>query len=341
MPTTPRPALAITLLIIATSCQVKAPNTYSFALWGDMPYTRNGDGAKDGEKMTRLLASMNAAHLAFTVYDGDTKDGASLCTDSAIGLEVKTLFNKLQAPTIYVPGDNEWTDCHRRNNGGYNALERLNYLRKTLFAEAFSFGQNKIPLQRQGAAGGLYAENVRWQQGGVIFVGLNMPGSNNNKVHDGHCLNPKSARTEADCAADNAEYRARDAANIAFLRASFTIARQQQAVGLMVIIQADPGFDLPETDTENERQKAGFDGYDAFLATLIAEIKAFNGQVVLTHGDTHFYKVDKPLADSAHLLKNLTRVETFGSPNLHWVQVQVDTSNPNVFSFQPMMVDGN
>ncbi|MDD5272058.1 MAG: hypothetical protein PHU14_04990 [Methylovulum sp.] len=332
-------AFATSLTLFATGCLHS--NTYSFALWGDMPYARNGDGGKDGAKMLRVIASMNDADLAFTVFDGDTKDGASPCTDNAIGQEVVALFDKIQAPTVYIPGDNEWTDCHRLNNGGYNALERLAYLRKTLFVDSFSFGQTKMPLHRQGVAQELYAENSRWQKGGVVFVGLNVPGSNNNKVADGRCLSDKSARTQADCEADNAEYRARDAANIAFLRESFRIAGQQQAAGLMVVIQADPSFDLPETEADNERQKAGFDGYDAFLAALIAETKAFSGQVVLAHGDTHFYKVDKPLADSAHLLKNLTRVETFGSPNLHWLKVSVDIDDPNVFSFQPVMVEGN
>lgn len=331
--------LAMLLAFMAITASGCAP--YSFAVWGDMPYARNGDGDKDGEKMARLIASMNAVPLAFTVFDGDTKDGSSLCTDSAIGPEVMALFNKIKAPTVYVLGDNEWTDCHRLNNGGYNALERLAYLRKTLFGDGLSLGQSKMPLHRQGPSGGLYAETVRWQKGGVVFMGLNVPGSNNNKVNDGLCLNVKSARTEADCAAANAEYQARDTATIAFLRESFQIARQQKAAGVAVFIQADLGFDLPETEKVNERMQAGFDGYDAFLAALVAETQAFAGQVLLVHGDTHFYKVDKPLNDQAHLLENLTRLETFGSPNLHWVKVSVDVDKPNVFGFEPVMVRGN
>ena len=34
-------------------------------------------------------------------------------------------LSNLRGPVIYTPGDNEWTDCHRVNNGGYNPLERL------------------------------------------------------------------------------------------------------------------------------------------------------------------------------------------------------------------------
>jgi hypothetical protein len=316
-------------------------DSFSFGLWGDMPYAKNGDGLKDGDKMTRLVNSMNASGLAFTVFDGDTKDGSSVCTDSLIGQESIDLFNRVKAPTVYVLGDNEWTDCHRTNNGGYKNLERLDFLRQTMFIDDYSFGQTKMRLHRQGPAQGLYSENSRWLRGGVVFVGLNVPGSNNNKVIDGQCINDKSTRLQADCDEDNVEYLARDAANIAFLHESFQLAKQRNAAGLMVVIQADPSFDLPETETFNERTQPGFDGYDAFLTALTEETNAFNGQVVLVHGDTHFYKVDKPLVDQAHLVKNFTRVETFGSPNLHWIKVSINTKNPNVFTFQPVIVSGN
>lgn len=335
-------SFAVVGLILNLSCtKIVKADSFAFGLWGDMPYAKNSDGLKDGEKTTRLVNSMNASELAFTVFDGDTKDGSSVCTDSLIGQESIDLFNKVKAPTVYVPGDNEWTDCHRTNNGGYNNLERLDFLRQTMFVDDYSFGQTKIRLHRQGPAQGLYSENSRWLREGVVFVGLNVPGSNNNKVIDGQCINAKSVRTQADCDADNAEYQARDAANIAFLRESFQLAKQHNAAGLMVVIQADPSFDLPETETFNERTQPDFDGYDAFLAALTEETNAFTGQVVLVHGDTHFYKVDKPLVDQAHLVKNFTRVETFGSPNLHWIKVSVNTKNPNVFTFQPVIVSGN
>lgn len=321
-------------------------SSFSFGLWGDMPYAKNGDGLKTEEKMTRLVDDMNASKLAFTVFDGDTKDGSSLCTDSALGQESIDFFNTVKAPTVYILGDNEWTDCHRINNGSYNGLERLDYLRQTMFVDEFSFGQTKMKLHRQGPAKGLYSENSRWAHGGVVFVGLNVPGSNNNKVNDGECTTSKTLRTQAECDADNAEYLARDAANISFLRESFQVAKNRNAAGLMVVMQADPVFDLPETETVNERTSVvdglpPHEGYDAFLAALTEETKAFSGQVVLVHGDTHFYKVDKPLVTQADLVKNFTRVETFGSPNLHWIKVFVNTKNPNVFTFQPMIVPGN
>jgi len=321
--------------------------TFTVALWGDTPYT-----AAEPAKISALVADINAARVAFSVYDGDIKSGSSLCTDVQY-TAAAARFDTFQSPMVYVPGDNEWTDCHRINNGGYNALERLSFLRQTLFADERSFGERTLWLRHQGPPGGVYSENTRWTYGGVVFLGLNIPGSNNNKVTT-DCLSSKSARTQADCDADNVEYQARDAANIQWLHDGFALARSRGLRGLMLVLQADVGFDLPETETFNEHLQAGpprYDGYTAFLNALVAETQAFDGQVVLVHGDTHFFKVDKPLnqeflaakpdAPTAHLIKNFTRVETFGSPNVHWVKVTVDPRSRNLFRFEPMIVAGN
>ena len=321
---------------------------FTFALWGDAMYT-----AADFSKLAPLTADINASKAAFSIYDGDIKSGSTQCTNDVYGRAID-LFNAFEAPMIYVPGDNEWTDCHRTNNGGFNNLERLAFLRQTMFATPDSFGQHTLPLEHQGPLGGEYAENTRWSYGDVVFVTLNVPGSNNNKVNGADCSN-KSVRTAADCAADNVEYLARDAANIDFLRSTFALAKTTGALGIMVIMQADPSFDLPETEDVNERTcvrplnaqclpntadktLTGYDGYDMFLAAMTDETSKFAGQVVLVHGDTHFFKVDQPLIDQAHLLPNLTRVQTYGSPNINWVQVTVEPKDRALFTFQPMIV---
>ncbi len=77
------------------------------------------------------------------------------------------------------------------------------------------------------------------------------------------------------------------------------------------------------------------------LAALVRQSASFSGQVVLVHGDTHFFKIDKPLVDQAHLVPNITRAQTFGSPNVHWIKVTVDPKSRNLFVFEPMIVPGN
>jgi hypothetical protein len=74
------------------------------------------------------------------------------------------------------------------------------------------------------------------------------------------------------------------------------------------------------------------------MAALVRQTEQFKGQVLFVHGDTHFFKVDKPLYSPTKLLPNLTRLQTFGSPSLHWVRVKVDPTTVNVFEIQPVIV---
>ena len=322
------------------SCAVQGPvatpalgSIFSFGLWGDMPYKKAGDDAR----LPAVLQSINQSDIAFSLYDGDIKDGSSHCTDS-IYTEALALFGRMVKPVVYIPGDNEWTDCHRLNNGGYDPLERLTQLRRMMYPTINSLGQRTMALTHQGLPGEAYVENTRFSHGGVVFVGLNMPGSNNNLVLNAKDCTYKSARTLAQCDAAQAEYLARDAANVAWMEASFAQAKAQNAPGVLVMFQADPGFDLPETEALDESTLPAFSGYRHFMRQLVAQTEQFTGQVLLVHGDTHVFKLDKPLYSPTRVLPNLTRLQTFGSPLLHWVKVTVDTASDNVFQVQPVMV---
>jgi hypothetical protein len=306
---------------------------FTFGLWGDMPYAKNSDSTRT----QAVLDSINASDIQFSLYDGDIKDGSSECTDK-IYTDAISMFNSLKKPVVYIPGDNEWTDCHRTNNGGYNNLERLAHIRKTMFSSPSSFGQKKLKLNMQGALGEKFAENTRFSYGGIVFVGLNVPGSNNNLGLDDKDCTSKSARTAADCEAGNAEYQGRDAANIEWLKASFNAAKQSKAPGIVITFQADPGFDLPETEDTDESKEAKFKGYRKFIEAIVSETEQYPGQVLLVHGDTHFFKIDKPLYSPTKVLPNLTRLQTFGSPVNHWVHVTVDTRRAEVFTVRPVMV---
>ena len=313
-----------------------AQEPFSIGLWGDMPYAK----ADDAPHIPALIADINSADIAFSIYDGDIKDGSSQCTED-VYTDAAAMFNSLQKPVIYVLGDNEWTDCHRTNNGGYDNLERLTHIRTTMLNTTDSFGMAKITLEQQGAPGEKFVENTRYSMGGAMFIGLNVPGSNNNKVNDEKACTKKSARTPEQCAADNAEYAERDAANIAWMAESFAKAKAAGDKGIMIVVQGDPGFDIPETEDDDESRLEGKEGYAAFLDALMAETEAFDGQVMFVHGDTHYFKVDKPLPNATHMLANFTRVQTFGSPNVHWLRVDVDAASRDVFTVRPMIVAAN
>ena len=309
------------------------PKSFSFGLWGDMPYKKAGDDAK----LPAVLQSINRSDIAFSIYDGDIKDGSSKCTDDVYADALK-MFATLVKPVVYVPGDNEWTDCHRINNGGYDGIERLNYLRKVMYPSLNSLGQNTLALEHQGKLGERYVENTRFVHGGVVFVGINQPGSNNNLImSEKECKN-KSARDNAQCDASNAEYLERDSANVAWMQASFAAAKAQNAAGIVVVTQGDPGFDWPETEDVDESKDPAVSGYRHFMSKLVEQTEQYVGQVLFVHGDTHFFKLDKPMYSPTKLLPNFTRLQTFGSPSLHWVRVVVEPASANVFTVHPVIV---
>ena len=62
----------------------------------------------------------------------------------------------------------------------------------------------------------------------------------------------------------------------------------------------------------------------------------FTSKDVCIHGDSHYYRIDKPLKDeSGGIYLHFTRMEVFGSPNVAGVVVSVDPNDPLVFSYRP------
>ena len=69
----------------------------------------------------------------------------------------------------------------------------------------------------------------------------------------------------------------------------------------------------------------------------------YTSPVVLLHGDSHYFRIDKPMKSSVSMrrIENFTRVETFGSPDVHWILATVDHNDPNLFRFEQRIVKGN
>jgi hypothetical protein len=135
----------------------------------------------------------------------------------------------LGAPAVFTPGDNDWTDCDRANNGGFNSLERLD-------------------LERR-------------------------------------CSSTRTFRSA---------------------------------------------------------------GFQEYLSALRAAVIAFRKPVAYVHGDSDYFRVDKPFLDAlGRRLENFTRVETFGdnqqngTNDVHWLKVIVDVQSREVFSYEPQMVPAN
>ena len=211
----------------------------------------------------------------------------------------------------------------------------------------FSLGHHKLHQEVQtdklclGVSGPVACvENRRWTVGRVTYATLNVPGSCNNLCD----TNP-----------DPAEYAARNAANIRWLKETFAEAKKRNSVAVMLIAQANPGWDLtdstraplrdPKTLVETDGQP---DGFATYLLALRDEVIAFRKPVAYVHGDSHYFRVDQPFLDmQGQRLENFTRVETFGdnqangNNDVRWVEVTVDPRSRDVFSFQPVTVPAN
>jgi len=302
---------ALTVALLALSAHAEP---VAFGLFGDTPYNH-----WEFEHLPDLLAEMDGDNLAFVVHDGDIKSGSGVCSDEALQ-GVLEVFRKSATPLVYVPGDNEWTDCHRKSNGRYDPLERLDKLRQWFFPDDLALGRRPLKLERQSSdpAFAKYRENVRWEAGGALFVGMNLPGSDNNFDGTRRGSGPV------------AEFIERSAANRAWLRQAFALARSRTLTGILIVIQGNPGFHAANAGSPST-------GYRDFLTQLRNETQAFAGQVVLVHGDTHHHRIDQPLEDpvTKETVKNFTRVETIGSPFFGWVKGTVDASDPKVFRFEP------
>ena len=305
-----------------TSLYSPQPSAFSFAAIGDQQYGTEGEA-----KWPALAQSINesASTLQFVVHAGDIKSGSTVCSNEMFANRLQS-FNAIEIPFIITPGDNEWTDCHRANNGAYDPLERLDYLRRLFFSTNESLGRKKITVFRESEDPRytLYRENALWTQGNVVFATVHIIGSNNNL-----------GRTPE----QDLEYEKRNIANIDWIRTVFSLARDKAFSGVVFVFQADPPFPrgidgavlTPDT------------GFRDSLYAFEAESIVFNRPVLLIHGDTHTFRIDKPMLSSkdGRVLENVTRLEVPGSTDVHWVRVSVNPAKPTLFSFEHEDVPAN
>jgi hypothetical protein len=317
----------------ASIAATESSGKFEIGLIGDQHYD-----ADSTAKFPNIMAEMNRADLAFVVHVGDIGSPTyNSCADETY-YRRRDEFNQSRHPLVFTPGDNEWTDCHEA--GVADSLERLAKVREVFFQGERSLGLRTIPLARQSDEPryAKFRENARWTRGGVVFVTLHVPGSNNNL-----------GRTpEMD-----AEYAERNAVNIEWMRQTFQYARQNNGRAVMIMIQANPRFE----ETWPARRRGGLgiapppkkpNGYTEFLNALQREVLGYDNPVALVHGDTHYFRMDKPFilddksgAGRGRVIEHFTRVELFGYPEAHWVRAIVDPADPNIFSFSPQMVKEN
>ncbi|HWM40925.1 MAG TPA: hypothetical protein VNP36_00680 [Burkholderiales bacterium] len=224
----------VLILALLTGCAPLATlpaGALAFGVLGDTPYSD-----AEVERLERLIDEMNAQPLEFVVHVGDIGSSARACSDAWL-LERKKQFGRIRHRFVLLPGDNEWSDCR-------NPMQRLERWRQ-LFCET----------------PGEFCEHRHWESGGWVFVGLNVPGHDNNVRHAEHAPRMRAVLAALDEAAVAAEKRD----------------------GLVVLMQANPFFTAPR------------DGFVELRKSLESLAAKNPGKVVLIHGDTHLYRDDEPL----------------------------------------------
>ena len=131
-------------------------------------------------------------------------------------------------------------------------------------------------------------------------------------------------------------------------------AKSSNARGLVLITQANVAFESHWTGSLKGRyvrsvagtktpKETAATGYDTFVGALADEMETFAKPTLFIHGDTHLFRISKPLLSkkTKRFFQNFTRVEVFGDPDTHWVRITVDPANPALFVAEPMVVSGN
>lgn len=182
---------------------------------------------------------------------GDIRSGSSLCTDDYFAM-VRGQFDRFADPLVYTPGDNEWTDCHRPNNGGYDPLERLAAIRHVFFDHPGRTLGRPMKVDAQTRRG--LPENVVFERADVVFAAVHVVGSNNS-------LDPWTGNTEP-TPQQLVEERRRTAGDLALIRQAFREARQEHVAGVVLAMrghQPAPGtVEGGGRDAEGARCGHGF-----------------------------------------------------------------------------------
>ena len=320
----------------------------TIAVFGDWPYNQ-----RLLDNAAPLINSVNADRdVSLVIHVGDIHSGSMPCTSAGIlppipasapgwNQGIYFQFQQFKAPLVYTPGDNEWTDCHKsKESSSGDPLKELASVRSLFFARpGVTLGVREREVTSQAKhfdpafpADAQFVENVMWEESKVVFVTVNMPGSNNDTL-------PWSG-TFANPGAQDLEVAERTAADIRWLETAFKEAEDRHAKAVVIALQADmwdPAAVAPGGD--------GLDRYRPFVQKLADLSVAFGRPVLLFNGDSHLFEADRPLANPAsatgmihgtQAVPNLTRITVQGSTNkpAEWLRLTIDPRKQQPFSWK-------
>ena len=326
-------ALVATCAVAVPSAASAAPadaarrgdDPYTFAVVGDIPY-----GDAQIARFPSVVQQIDAdPAVQWVDHLGDIKSGSSVCSDAYFTM-IKKDFDAFEDPLVYTTGDNEWVDCHRTNNGGYNPLERLAKLREIFFPQpGVTLGRHPARVRSQAALG--LPEDVSWERADVAFAALDVQGSNNS-------LAPWTGKT-APTPEQTVEVLSRTSAVVLQIHETFARAKREHLRAVVLLQQADM-FD----PTVPNPAFADSYGFTPIVAAIAREAAAYRGPVYLFNGDSHVYTADRPLASGSSWLSfygvttaadNLTRITVDGSTKVdNYLRVTVHERGTDILTWE-------
>jgi len=347
---------SIALFIAAALCvptgaqNNESNNKITLAVFGDWPYSTTLLN-----EAPLLINSINSdPKVRLVVHVGDIHSGSMPCTGAGLNppppvyaplwnIGIFNLFEQFKNPVVYTPGDNEWTDCHKRRQGnnvvGSGApMNELAAVRNLFFANpGLTLGVHRKRVESQAEVvdqdhptDAQFVENVMWKESQVVFVTLNVPGSNNDGIPWTAPFTNEPARTT--------EVEQRNGANLRWLERAFEKAETEDAKAVLIALQADmwdPAALVPGGD--------GLSGYTTLVQKIADLAVQFDRPVLLINGDSHVFEADQPLADPnsstgvihhTQAVPNLFRITVEGSTAAdEWVRLTIDPHSSAIFSW--------
>ncbi|WP_175923482.1 hypothetical protein [Burkholderia latens] len=302
----------------------RAAAPYSFAVVSGVM-----DAPADEPAAQRLLEAIaRERNLAFVVYAGDIKGAKEACRD-ALYTQRGAILNAARVPLVFVPGHDDWVTCGTAAGGGYDPVERLDFLRQTLLADAALPDAGALPITRESEVARFrpYRENARWMRDDVVYVALNAPAPNNHFLTAG---------------GRNGEFEDRVIANGFWIDHAAEYAKRREARAMVVIFEGDPQFDRYERAERfawlRFNRPRVRDGFRELKRTLVKAAATFRGPILVMHASSerlaNGFVIDRPLhADDGVLVGNVTRVAIGPHhPANQWVKVTVSPARQTIFN---------
>ena len=190
--------------ILSACSNNNKPISTLFIALGDLP-----SDEKNYPLYEALIKSINLIKPSLVIHTGDATHPGD-CTNKTID-HGYNYMNSFDAPVLFALGDNDWTDCPKRD---YDSIERLNYYRQTHFNSNITLGSKSIEVFNQNETG--HPENMRLSKDNIGFVTVHVIRTINNMIP----LEPDLRE----------EFFLRNEANLLWLKQSFSEFNDTDAI---------------------------------------------------------------------------------------------------------------